>query len=65
MKRLLFASILILSISHVFAQKDEGPIKDDALTYSSLITGEALKNYLTVIAGAEMEGRETGTEGQR
>ncbi len=65
MKRLLLATVLLLSISHVFAQKDEAPVKDDALTYSSLITGEALKSYLTVIASAEMEGRETGTEGQR
>jgi len=38
---------------------------DAAKKYASIITGENLKKQLTVIAGDEMEGRETGTEGQR
>jgi Peptidase family M28/PA domain len=33
--------------------------------YAATITKEDLKKQLTVIAGPEMEGRETGTEGQR
>jgi len=33
--------------------------------YGAAITKEDLKKQLTIIAGAEMEGRETGTEGQR
>ncbi|MEO6313572.1 MAG: M28 family peptidase [Chitinophagaceae bacterium] len=32
--------------------------------YADVITKEALKKQLTIIAGPEMEGRETGTEGQ-
>jgi hypothetical protein len=33
--------------------------------YATIITAENLKKHLTIIAGDEMEGRETGTEGQR
>lgn len=33
--------------------------------YAEHISVSSLKKHLTVIAGAEMEGRETGTEGQR
>ena len=33
--------------------------------YAASITKESLKKQLTIIAGPEMEGRETGTEGQR
>ena len=34
-------------------------------TYAGSITKEDLKKQLSIIASAEMEGRETGTEGQR
>ena len=37
----------------------------DASKYASIISGRNLKKHLTIIAGDEMEGRETGTEGQR
>jgi hypothetical protein len=37
----------------------------DAIKYASLITGDNLKKHLSVIASEEMQGRETGTEGQR
>ena len=33
--------------------------------YGAAITKEDLKKQLTIIAGADMQGRETGTEGQR
>src|ERR1700712_3710826 len=33
--------------------------------YGAMITKEDLKKQLTIIAGPEMEGRETGTAGQR
>ena len=36
-----------------------------ASKYASIISGSNLKKHLTIIAGDEMEGRETGTEGQR
>jgi hypothetical protein len=48
----------IITVSTAIAQHD--PLK-----YASTITAEDLKKHLTVIAGAEMEGRETATAGQR
>jgi Zn-dependent M28 family amino/carboxypeptidase len=38
---------------------------DNAAKYAGTITGSDLKKHLTIIASDEMEGRETGTEGQR
>ncbi len=37
----------------------------DPAKYAALITQADLKQQLTIVSGAEMEGRETGTEGQR
>ncbi len=54
----VFISLLLLS-GNVFAQTDV-PLK-----YAETITQTDLKKHLTIIASAEMEGRETGTEGQR
>jgi Peptidase family M28/PA domain len=39
--------------------------KDVSEKYAAHITGEGLKKHLVIIAGEEMEGRETGTQGQR
>ena len=50
---------LLLITQHIFSQTDP------ALKYAATITGEGLKKQLSVIASADMEGRETGTEGQR
>jgi len=46
-------------LSAAFAQTDK------AARYGALISKETLKKHLSIIAGADMEGRETGTEGQR
>lgn len=60
---LIKKTILLLGLSvaacNAFAQAD------DAAKYGAGITGDNLKKHLTIIAGDEMEGRETGTEGQR
>ncbi len=56
-KQILF---LILSAASLSVWAQSNPEK-----YASVITKESLQKQLTVIAGAEMEGRETGTEGQR
>jgi hypothetical protein len=48
----------LLSVA-VFAQTDE------ALKYASDITGTDLKKHLSIVASADMEGRETATAGQR
>ena len=55
---------LLLNLSLIcqlvtFAQKDY------AAKYAATITAADLKKHLTIIASDEMEGRETGTEGQR
>jgi peptidase M28-like protein len=36
-----------------------------AAPYAATITAEDLRSYLTILAADDMEGRETGTEGQR
>ena len=58
MKKLLIVPLALLCL-HSFAQEDI------AANYGNLITGAELKKHLTIIAGDEFEGRETGTEGQR
>ena len=54
----LFISLLLISriaVSQV----------TDGWKYAQTITETGLKKQLTIVASAEMEGRETGTEGQR
>ncbi|MEY2640446.1 MAG: hypothetical protein RIR90_1928 [Bacteroidota bacterium] len=58
MKQQLLAGMLLLS-SGLFAQ-DETAVK-----YAATVTAADLKTHLTIVAGKEMEGRETATEGQR
>ncbi|MEO5782505.1 MAG: M28 family peptidase [Ginsengibacter sp.] len=57
-KRLLPIVCCLLSIA-TFAQSD------DAEKYASGITAKDLKKHLSIIASADMEGRETATAGQR
>lgn len=60
MRRLLLLSALFIFSGYTsFAQQDE------AWKYASTITEDKLKDVLTIVASAQMEGRETGTEGQR
>jgi len=54
----LLIAYCVLSVT-VLAQTD------DAQKYAATITREDLKKHLAIVAGAEMEGRETGTPGQR
>jgi len=58
MKKQFIAGLLSLASLHSIAQS--GPEK-----YAATITKEGLKQQLSVIASDEMQGRETGTEGQR
>ncbi len=58
MKKLLLLLLIIISIKP-FAQDK------NAQKFAATITPSALKEKLTVIAGAGMQGRETATEGQR
>lgn len=59
MKRLLSFVLGTVMVTTGYAQTDT------AATYAKEITGPGLQKHLIVIAGEEMEGRETGTEGQR
>jgi Peptidase family M28/PA domain len=59
MKKILLTLNFCACVLAVVAQQN------NAATYAADITGATLKKHLTIIAGDEMEGRETGTEGQR
>lgn len=50
---------LLLAVLCTHAQKADAPQR-----YAAGITPDALKNRLLIVASREMEGRETGTEGQ-
>ena len=58
MKKICILPLLILCV-HAFAQND------GASKYAVVIDTLLLQKHLTIIASDEMEGRETGTEGQR
>ncbi len=57
--RKFFIVLLSLSVGFVNAQTI------DASTAAKHITAAGLKKHLSIIAGEEMQGRETGTEGER
>lgn len=59
MKKICFFAIVMAGCSFAFAQKD------NVSKFASTITVADLQKHLGIIAGAEMEGRETGTAGQR
>ena len=59
MQKFLFA-LLLSSVSATIAVAQQNPEK-----YAASITAEDLKKHLTIVAGPEMEGRETATEGQK
>jgi len=59
MKKLCFLVCLFAGTNVLFAQTDA------SAKYAAYITGNRLNTHLSIIAGAEMQGRETGTEGQR
>ncbi|MCB0709263.1 MAG: M28 family peptidase [Chitinophagaceae bacterium] len=59
MKKLVSIICLMAVINVSFAQADTQE------KYAGHITGENLAKHLNIIASADMQGRETGTEGQR
>jgi hypothetical protein len=59
MKKMIWVLLLLMS-NIVFAQTNNTLTK-----FGKVITTEGLKQKLSVIASAEMEGRETGTLGQK
>jgi Zn-dependent M28 family amino/carboxypeptidase len=67
MKTTFLSFCLLILTCTAFSQKAIAPEKkeDVAEKYAAGITGDKLKKHLSIIASQEMEGRETGTEGQR
>src|SRR3954468_21350351 len=61
MKKLFLLPAFLLAVMNAHSQKSI----DFANKYAQNITASALKEKLSVIAGPEMEGRETATPGQR
>ena len=59
MKKLIWIFFPLMS-TLAFAQK-----ADDLTKFGKVITVNGLKDKLTILAGAEMEGRETATPGQK
>ena len=59
MKNVFFFVVCILFQIKLSAQNK------DAVKYAAMVTADGLKSHLTIIADDNMEGRETGTEGQR
>jgi Zn-dependent M28 family amino/carboxypeptidase len=59
MKRSLFIFLFVTSNHFILAQKGSPEV------YASEIKASDLEQHLVIVAGKEMEGRETGTEGQR
>ncbi len=59
MKKMFLLIGLVITLQTIFAQTDQSE------KFAAHITPDLLKKHLTIIASAEMEGRETGTAGQR
>ena len=64
MKKLLLLAFIGISVA-ANAQKQKNKDVDFASRYAEGITPAALKEKLSIIASAEMEGRETASAGQR
>ncbi|HHM20712.1 MAG TPA: peptidase M28, partial [Bacteroidetes bacterium] len=74
MKKILLYCLLVFSGLSVFSQasfdlSEKGDpflsATGNAHSFAATITAADMKSYLEVLASDEMEGRETGTEGQR
>lgn len=59
MKKILFGA-MFLSTGIAYGQKEDASAK-----FAALITPASMKEKLTILAGPEMEGRETGMPGER
>ena len=64
-KRLLPITYYVLLIAHCLLPVVTFAQSDNAEKYASGITAKDLKKHLSIIASADMEGRETATAGQR
>jgi hypothetical protein len=71
MKKIIPLSLLLaLSVScsapkTIIAEETAAKISSDPIKYMNTITADELKVHLYIVASDEMEGRETGSEGQK
>ena len=65
MLRLISMVVLLTCSVTLSAQKKKTATAADPKKYAASITPEDLSRHLYIVAGAEMEGRETATEGQK
>ncbi|ASZ10622.1 M28 family peptidase [Chitinophaga pendula] len=63
-KHLVIAGLTLVGFN-AYAQQSAALKSSTASKYAAGITAEQLKKQLYIVAGPAMEGRETGTEGQR
>lgn len=64
MKKILFSSA-VLSLILMSCSSTKVATKADAGTYINTITAPELSKHLYIVAGDEMQGRNTGEEGQK
>ncbi len=62
-KLILYSAVALLTLS--CASQKKAVVSKNVASYMNLITSEDLKANLTVIASDEMEGRDTGSKGQK
>ena len=60
---ILLSTFLVCSLN-LSAQK-KGVMANDATKYMNTITADELKTHLFIVASNKMEGRETGSKGQK
>lgn len=61
----LLSLLMLLSISIALSAQKKKTTAPDPKKYAATITPEDLSKHLYIVAGAEMEGRETASDGQR
>ena len=64
MKKITLFSLLIISTMSCIAQK-QALSNDDVISFMNTITSDQLKTKLYIVASDAMEGRETGSKGQK
>ena len=65
MRKFIIAFVSFLPLASMAQGKTKTPKVADPLPYAKSITPEDLKKHLYIVAGKEMEGRGTGTAGER
>ena len=65
MKKLITLLFFLFLITSCSSQKTISNVKGDSSDYFKSITTQSLQTNLTIIASDEMEGRDTGSEGQK